>query len=64
MSKAYCPRCEELRTDNGDDAWGFVWHVAPPVCQRCQSVVEFTNNGPAKEDELEEIDQEEEEVTA
>jgi len=55
MTKAYCPTCEEYRTDSGHDAWGFVWFAGIPVCQRCMSVVEFTSNGI--ENEVEEIEE-------
>jgi len=58
MTRAYCLRCEEVRTDSRDDAWGFVWYAGAPICQRCQSVVEITSNG--QENEVEEIDQEHE----
>jgi hypothetical protein len=58
MTVAYCPRCEEIRTDTGQDAWGFVWYAGAAICQRCQSVVEFTPNG--QENEAEEIEEEEE----
>lgn len=56
MTKTYCPTCEEFRTDSGNDAWGFVWFAGIPICQRCQSVVEFTSNGI--ENEVEEIEEE------
>ncbi len=59
MTTAYCPTCQEIRSDTGEDAWGFIWHTGAPVCQRCQSIVDLTNNGQAEENELEEIDQEE-----
>jgi len=56
--KAYCARCEELRTDSGEDAWGFIWYAGAPICQRCQSVVEFQPNG--QDNETEETEEEEE----
>jgi|GEM_PF-2394539 len=55
--KGYCPRCEEIRTDSGDDAWGFVWHAAVPQCQRCGSVVELSED--SKQNELDLSDEEE-----
>jgi len=58
MTRAYCLRCDEIRTDTGDDAWGFVWYAGAPICQRCQSVVEITFDG--QENEAEEIDEEHE----
>jgi len=58
MSRAYCARCEEIRTDTGEDAWGFVWYAGAAICQRCQSVVEFTPN--SQENETEETEEEEE----
>ncbi len=58
--KAYCPRCEELRTDSGDDAWGFLWHAGAPMCQRCQSVVELDANG--QENEVQEEDEQDTEA--
>jgi hypothetical protein len=59
MSKAYCPRCEEYRTDTGEDAWGFIWFAGAPVCMRCQSIVDFSSNG--QEEETEYVDDVEEE---
>lgn len=59
MSKAYCHNCMEYRTDSGDDAWGFAYYAGTPICQRCQSVVEFMPNG--QESETEEIDEQDEE---
>jgi len=63
--KAYCPKCEELRSDNGDecgDAWGFVWHAGAAICQRCHSVVESIEQDDNKiettEDEEDEDDTE------
>ncbi len=52
--KAYCHNCIEYRTDSGDDAWGFAYYAGVPMCQRCQSVVEFQPNGQ-QENELEDI---------
>jgi hypothetical protein len=49
----------EYRTDSGDDAWGFAYYAGTPICQRCQSVVEFMPNG--QESETEEIDEQDEE---
>jgi hypothetical protein len=57
--KAYCPRCEEIRTDTGEDAWGFVWYSGAPICQRCQSVVEFVPNGQREDNEIEAIEEDE-----
>jgi hypothetical protein len=59
MTKAYCHNCTEFRTDSGDDAWGFAYYAGTPICQRCQSVVEFMPNG--QESETEEIDEQDEE---
>ena len=58
--KAYRSRCEEVRTDNGDDAWGFAWNATVPQRRRCRSVVELRED--TQENEIEEIDQDEEEV--
>jgi len=52
----------EIRTDSGDDAWGYVWYAGSAICQRCQSVVEFMPDGQEDEDETEEIEQEEEQA--
>jgi len=60
--KAYCHNCMEIRTDSGDDAWGYVWYAGSAICQRCQSVVEFMPDGQEDEDETEEIEQEEEQA--
>jgi len=49
--KAYCHNCMEIRTDSGDDAWGFVWYAGSAICQRCQSVVEFMPNGQQENEE-------------
>jgi len=57
--KAYCPRCEEIRTDNSGDAWGFVYYTGIPICQRCHCIVEFPSNGQDNEEELEEYEEEE-----
>jgi hypothetical protein len=46
----------ETRTDDGSDSWGFVWYAGVPMCQRCQSVVEFMPNGQ-QENEQEFIDE-------
>ena len=37
--------CGEYRTDNGDDAWGFLMNGGAPQCQRCGSIIELGNNG-------------------
>lgn len=42
--RAYCAKCEEYRTDDGNDAWGFIWYATSPICQRCAGVVEIINN--------------------
>jgi hypothetical protein len=53
--RAYCNNCMEIRTENAtEDAWGFAYYAGVPMCQRCQSVVEFMPNGQ-QEEELEEI---------
>jgi hypothetical protein len=52
----------EIRTDSGDDAWGFVWYAGSAICQRCQSVVEFLPNGQAEQEEMEEVEEEEEQA--
>ena len=49
--KAYCHNCMEIRTDSGDDAWGYVWYAGSAICQRCQSVVEFMPNGQQENEE-------------
>jgi hypothetical protein len=56
--KGYCEKCEEYRTDTGDDVWGFVWYSGAPLCQRCQSVVDFAPNGQDNETEyIEDMDE-------
>ena len=61
--KAYCPKCEELRSDEGYDAWGFIWHAGSPMCQRCHSVVESIEQDdnkietPEDEEDEEDIEQ-------
>lgn len=42
--KGYCPKCKEYRSDNGSDAWGFVWKNGVPICRRCNHLVDLYNN--------------------
>lgn len=56
--KAYCPKCEELRDDDGSDAWGFVYHAGTAICQRCHSIVEISEED--KDNEIETIEDGEE----
>ncbi len=37
--------CDEVRTDNFDDAWGFAFVASIPQCLRCGSIVELKENG-------------------
>jgi hypothetical protein len=43
MTRGYCPRCEEYRSDNGLDAWKIIWRDDRPTCERCGSYVDVWN---------------------
>lgn len=43
--RGYCEKCEEYRTDDGSDVWGFIWYSGMPICLRCQSVLELPADG-------------------
>jgi len=40
----YCTKCKEYRSDNGKDAWGFVWKKGVPICNRCGHFVDLFDN--------------------
>jgi len=39
--RGYCPKCKEYRSDDGKNAWGIVWHLGYPVCEKCGSVLDI-----------------------
>jgi len=38
--RGYCARCQEYRSDVGEDAWSIVWKRGNPTCERCGSFVD------------------------
>ncbi len=60
--KAYCPKCEELRTDNGDDSWGFMWNAGVPQCQRCGFIVEIRGDEVEDDGDWIDLDDQEDEL--
>ena len=46
-----------MRSDSGDDAWGFLWNATVPLCQRCGSVVVLRDNGEAENGAIEDINE-------
>lgn len=51
--KGYCAKCEEWRTDTGDDVWGFIWYAGMPICLRCNSVLELPLDGQETQADIE-----------
>ena len=39
--RGYCARCQEYRSDVGEDAWSIVWKQGNPTCERCSSFVDI-----------------------
>lgn len=33
--RGYCARCQEYRSDAGEDAWSIIWKQGNPTCERC-----------------------------
>ena len=44
----YCPKCKEYRSDDGSDAWGFIWKNGMPICKRCGHLVDLFNKNKKK----------------
>jgi hypothetical protein len=44
MTRGFCPKCKEYRSDNGLDAWRIIWREGSPTCERCKSYVDIWNN--------------------
>jgi len=38
--RGYCARCQEYRSDVGEDVWAIVWKQGNPTCERCGSFVD------------------------
>jgi len=38
--RGYCARCQEYRSDAGEDAWSIVWKHGNPTCERCGSFID------------------------
>ena len=37
-----CARCQEFRSDIGEDAWSIIWKRGNPTCERCGSFVDVS----------------------
>jgi len=45
--RGYCPKCQEYRSDKGEDAWGIEWtDYGTPLCERCGHTVDFSDMIP------------------
>ena len=38
--RGYCHECKEYRSDDGKNAWGILWNLDCPICEKCGSVVD------------------------
>jgi hypothetical protein len=36
----YCPRCKEMRSDEGRNSWGIKITRFGPACKRCESILD------------------------
>ena len=41
--KGYCPKCKEYRSDECENAWGLKWVDGVPICKRCGSFVDVSD---------------------
>jgi len=39
--RGYCARCQEYRSDMGEDAWSIIWKRDSPTCERCGGFVDI-----------------------
>ena len=42
--RGFCSRCKEYRSDEGENAWGIVWVDGMPVCEKCGSFVDISED--------------------
>lgn len=40
--RGYCARCQEYRSDMGEDAWSIIWDRHDnPACERCGGFIDL-----------------------